>query len=132
MRVILVSFLTMLVSVSMAGAERKLSASEFDELSQNKTLYFNQSGQFYGVEQYFPNRLVTWKDISGECQNGYWHEENGSICFTYETEPTQCWHVLERQGNIYARMTNWDGRADLELNYVDTSDLECPAPFLGS
>lgn len=76
-----------------AGAEDRMSATEFEAYTTGQTLTFSFMGVPYGVEQYLPGRRVIWAFIGEECQNGVWYEEAGNICFVYDHSPIepQCW-----------------------------------------
>lgn len=70
-----------------------MSASEFDNYTRGKTLFFGRNGVAYGAEIYHDNNRVQWSFLDGECKEGVWYEEAGHICFVYEDRPDdpQCW-----------------------------------------
>lgn len=116
-----------------ALGEEFVTADEFEAMSLNKTLYFNAGGNFHGAEQYFPNRLVTWKFANGDCDQGRWYAEADAICFTYETNPVpQCWNFIRTDTGFYARQLGAAPENDLYLNFINTEELLCEAPFLGA
>lgn len=121
-----------LICPQLAFAETILSPEEFEAFSENRTLYFSQSGQHYGTEQYFEGRIVTWKDSAGQCQNGFWVTSGDAICFYYEKDPDpHCWHVLQTTSGISVRLLGGDPIDDLNMTALDDQDIVCPAPFLG-
>lgn len=125
-------FLLLLVTALPLRAETIITPDEFDELSVGRTLYFTRSGRFYGKEQYFENRIVTWKDQSGQCQAGRWSGIGDTICFLYEHDPNlHCWHFLQKETGMAARLIGDDPGDDLNLTAIDTKEVECPVPFLG-
>lgn len=115
------------------AADTLITPEEFEEISKDKTLYFNSGGQFHGAEQYFDNRVVTWKFANGECDDGFWYPKDDAICFSYKTNPVpQCWHFLQTADGLAARMIGADPSADLLLNFIDSKELLCKAPYLGA
>ena len=116
-----------------AMAQDIVTPQQFEEISTNKTLYFDSGNQFHGAEQYFPNRKVTWKFANGECDQGYWYTEGDAICFSYDQNPTpQCWHFMQDGDRFLARLLGADPANDVELKFVNTEELLCEAPYLGA
>jgi hypothetical protein len=125
-------FALLLLSVPVA-AQDIVTPEQFEEISTNKTLYFDAGSQFHGAEQYFPNRKVTWKFADGECDQGHWFSQGDAICFSYERNPVpECWHFIQDGDRFLARMVGNDASSDLELKFVDTKELLCEAPYLGA
>lgn len=116
-----------------ALAETLMSAEEFDAYTRGKTFFYGVDGHDYGAEEYLPNNRVIWTFLDGQCQNGIWYEENGMICFEYETiEPRQCWTFRRgSEGGLIARFEN--DPVELELYEVQRSaePLQCPGPDVG-
>ena len=113
-------------------AQDIVTPQQFEEISTNKTLYFDSGNQFHGAEQYFPNRKVTWKFANGECDQGYWYTEGDVICFSYNQNPTpQCWNFLQDGDRFLARLVGAPANV-LELKFVNTEELLCEAPYLGA
>ncbi len=84
-----------------AIADTPMNASEFEAFSKGRTLTFGIDGENYGVERYLPGRRVIWSFLDGQCEQGYWYEENTSICFVYDFEPEpQCWQMFETATGI--------------------------------
>jgi len=110
-----------------------MTAEEFDAFTRGKTFYYGLGGQAYGAEEYLPNNRVIWTFLDGRCQNGYWYEDAGMICFEYENIPDrQCWSFREDDdGGLVARFQ--DDPEELELYEVQRSGepLQCPGPDVG-
>ena len=100
------------------AADTIITPEEFEELSTNKTLYFNNQNQLHGAEQYFEDRIVTWKFANGECDEGFWYPQGDAICFTYKTNPIpQCWHFLQTSAGLAARLLGAGPQDDLVLKF---------------
>tara|TARA_R110002096_G_scaffold2793_3_gene14411 strand:+ start:2512 stop:2931 length:420 start_codon:yes stop_codon:yes gene_type:complete len=122
-----------LVVTGAVAAQEIVTPEQFDEISTNKTLYFNSGERFHGAEQYFPNRKVTWKFANGECDQGFWFPQGDAICFSYTQNPEpQCWNFIQDGDRFLARLLGGDPANDLELTFVDTKELLCEAPYLGA
>lgn len=110
----------------------QMSGAEFDTYTRGKTFYYGAGGAPYGGEEYLDNRRVRWSFLDGRCQDGQWYEENGLICFVYETRPEpQCWSFERSQNGLVAR---FEGESSLsELYEVEQSrePLMCLGPDLG-
>ncbi len=110
-----------------------MSAEAFERYSQGKTLYYGESGQAYGAEEYLDDRRVRWSFLDGDCKDGYWYEAQGLICFVYEDNPgnPQCWSFFQTPGGLVARFEN-DPDAT-ELYEVEQSDepMLCYGPDVG-
>lgn len=117
-----------------AAAEERLSAEEFEALSEGHTLRFDQRDLPFGAEQFFEGRRTLWRPLGGECVEGVWYERDGAICFLYEEQGSeQCWHLLRREGEIYARsIDDVSGAAELRMSERSTRPLDCPGPSLGA
>lgn len=117
-----------------ALAETPMTAEEFDAYSRGKTFYYGSMGQAYGVEQYFDNRRVRWSFLDGQCADGFWYEQNGMICFEYESsiDPgPQCWTFFDSPGGLVAQ---FQGDPDQTTLYeVDQADepMTCLGPEVG-
>ncbi len=117
-----------------AAQDIALSAEEFQKFVTGKTLYFEQRGQPFGAEQYFPDKRVIWAFESGECQFGIWFENKaGDICFIYEDQTgSQCWNFLRRKdGRYVARTLDGPVADDLVVSGEDREPLQCAPPDLG-
>ncbi|MFX0541606.1 hypothetical protein ACEWPM_007725 [Roseovarius sp. S4756] len=127
---ILALILTLVAAPSLAAD--LMTADEFDTYTKGKTFTYGFQGAPYGIEQYLDNRRVRWSFAEGTCQEGEWYEEDGLICFVYETEPEpQCWSFRKGNGGLVAKFEN-DPSA-LELYEVGRSPtpLICPGPDVG-
>jgi hypothetical protein len=113
-------------------AQNTMGAAAFDAYTQGKTFYYGAQGTAYGAEEYLPNRRVKWSFLDGECQEGYWYEDNGLICFVYDHRPdAQCWSFAKTAEGLVARfMTD---TSETELYEVEQSDapLDCKGPRIG-
>lgn len=117
-----------------ANAETIVSPSEFQNMSEGKTLYFSRNGEYYGAEQYYTRRQSLWQFSNGECEHGRWFAQGDQICFVYEDslEPV-CWNFLQRDdGSFVARADGSDAAFDLLLERTDDEPLECKGPAIGA
>ena len=128
MRILPVILFTLVPSLAHAA----MTADEFDAYTKGKTFIYGAGGAPYGVEQYLDNRRVRWSFVEGECQEGEWYEEDGLICFVYDTEPDpQCWSFEAGPNGLIARFEN--DPTEVELYEAGQSDtpLICPGPDVG-
>ena len=115
-----------------AGAQQSLSPEAFRNLSEGKTLYFSQSGQYYGAEQYFKGDRARWQYPNGECTEGRWYGAGQSLCFEYEDVPgVQCWIMWDEGGQLLARRADIPSDVPIELERRDELPLPCAGPDLG-
>jgi hypothetical protein len=127
------AIVTIMTFAAPITAQEIITPQQFAEISTNKTLYFDSGEQFHGAEQYFPNRVVTWKFADGECDDGFWYDQGDAICFSYKQNPEpQCWNFIQDGDRFLARLLGGDPTNDLELKFVDTKELLCEAPYLGA
>lgn len=91
-----------------AFAEEPLSGKDFEKFTAGKTLLFGTKDEApYGMETYLKGRRVIWSFLDGRCEPGYWYEEKGAICFSYEFEPEpQCWSFFEEDDGLLAIFMN--------------------------
>ena len=114
-----------------AQAETIVPPQAFEQLSTGKTLYFFRDGEFFGAEQYYPDRKSLWQ-YNGDCLEGSWFAQGDLVCFTYSEDPrVQCWYFLEKSNGYVARGQFDPPELDLELGRIDTEPLNCPAPDFG-
>ena len=128
MRYIIAITLCLVPTLALAG----MTAEEFDAYTRGKTFVYGVGGAPYGIEEYRANRQVRWSFIGGECQIGEWYEEDGMICFVYDTEPRpQCWSFEAGPDGLIARFE--DDPAEIELYEAGQSDepLVCEGPQVG-
>ena len=117
-----------------ASAAEIVGPSEFEAMTEGRTLTFDRAGRYFGVEQYLANRQVIWRFADGTCAVGHWFGEGTDICFVYDTDPApQCWVFERREGDFYARIRGLAAGdpSELRLSGEIDVDLDCPAPNLG-
>lgn len=115
-----------------AMAAEPLSASEFESYVTGKTLYYGESGQSYGVEEYLPDRQVRWSFLDGKCKDGFWYEDAGQICFVYEDNPDpQCWSFFRDGGGLRAVFENDPASTTLYEAQQDDEPMLCYGPDVG-
>lgn len=121
-----------LLAAPLQAAE-PLSASEFEAYVEGRTLYYGQSGQAYGVEEYLPNRRVRWSFLDGKCKEGEWFATPESqICFVYEDNPDpQCWSFFEDGGKLRAVFENDPQATVLYEAQQDDEPMLCYGPDVG-
>ncbi|SPF78296.1 hypothetical protein [Pseudoprimorskyibacter insulae] len=121
-----------LALLAPATALPAMTGAEFQDYVTGKTIYFDQAGQPYGVEQYLPGNRVRWSLLDGNCKDGSWYEDGPHICFVYDDNPTpQCWTFEQRPDGIRAIFANDPDR--LVLYEVSQSDkpMLCLGPEVG-
>ncbi len=127
----------LMLSALPARADGPVDGDAFEAMAEGHTLYFRQGTGApleYGAEQYFDGRRARWRYADGECTDGIWWEEDGLICFAYETSPApQCWHFEERGGRFRARLADVPpgDASELLLDRIDDEPLDCPGPDTG-
>lgn len=115
-----------------AVAQNAMTADEFDAYSRGKTLTYSLSGQVFGAEQYLPNRRVRWAFTGDTCQEGWWYEEAGLICFVYEQDGTpQCWKFWKEGNGLRARFNDDPEGTELSEVQQSTAPLICAGPDVG-
>ena len=85
-----------LITAGLAKAEgRPMSGDDFRALSEGWTLHFeDELGEYFGSEQFFTGDATVWAPRGGECQPGWWEEDEGRICFYYATG-SACWRLFQ-------------------------------------
>lgn len=123
-----------LIFAAPCFADNALSQKEFEELAQDRTLYFFRDGVFFGAEEFHDNRLTTWKFSDGTCVSGRWYPIQDQICFEYEADPTpHCWtmHRLN-SGDIEIRSVGDDApEGQIMLRQVSENPIKC-GPQVGA
>ncbi|MEN9062155.1 MULTISPECIES: hypothetical protein [Ponticoccus] len=115
-----------------AMAAEPMSASDFESYVTGKTLYYGESGQPYGVEEYLPDRQVRWSFLDGQCKDGFWYENAGQICFVYEDNPDpQCWSFYRNGGSLRAVFENDLTSTTLYEAQQDDKPMLCHGPDVG-
>jgi hypothetical protein len=136
MRTLITTLLLLLPSLSPAQdkPEKILSPTEFQRLSEGKSMYFSQDGFFFGAEQFYTRRRSLWQNSAKECLDGEWYAREDYICFEYglDTDPA-CWHFYEKGGSYYARSEGaTSADFDIFMYNLDTKPLDCKGPDVGA
>lgn len=122
----------LLLPAYSALAQPALTASDFDDYTRGKTLFYGFQGKVYGVERYLPNRRVIWSFLDGDCKEGVWYEQNDQICFIYEDRlAPQCW-VFTRSGNgLIAQFEGDPAQTELYEAEDIGEEMICYGPEVG-
>ncbi len=136
MRILLITLLALFpLSASAQDIDgRIITGTEFQRLSEGKTMYFSQDGFFFGAEQFYTRRRSLWQNRGEDCLDGEWYAKNDLICFEYglDTDPA-CWHFYERNGSYYARSEGaTSADFDIFMYNLDTKPLDCKGPGIGA
>lgn len=124
-------FITLL-ALPVLGAEKHLTAEEFDSYTRGKTLFYGQDGQAYGAEIYHENRRVEWSFLDGQCKPGEWYEDAGLICFVYDDNPDpQCWSFTRGAQGLIARFENRPNTTELFEAEDIGEKMLCLGPKIG-
>ena len=126
------ALLLLLVLASPAAAQDQVTAEEFEELVEGRTLTYGAEGDpAYGIEYYRPNRRVTWAFLgTDQCLEGTWYPEgpadSPAICFVYEddAEP-QCWRFFREGEGLRAEFLNDGGSTVLYELVEEKAGLVC-------
>ncbi len=120
------ALLIALISISPAGAETNLNATQFEAMSTGKTLYFSKNGRPYGAEHFYKGRISKWRYSDGLCENGAWFHQSDMICFNYENGlETQCWAFFKTDDGYAARAEGAPQDKVLKLEFIDKKPLLC-------
>ena len=124
---------TLLFCLLPMPALAAMSAEEFEDYVTGKTLTYMDGGVTYGIEEYLPGRRVRWSFIGDQCQDGYWYEASGQICFVYEDRPNmpQCWVFTEEAGRLSAAFAGSDNGRELYEAQRSDKPLVCLGPDVG-
>ena len=125
----------LLAALSLPHASRAaepMTATEFDNYTQGKTLFYGFGGTPYGVERYLPGRRVIWSFLDGRCQQGEWYPQADQICFLYENrDDPQCWQFSLTPDGLSARFQNDPDATQLyEADDID-EEMLCLGPEVG-
>lgn len=98
---------------SIADDRPTMTGAEFRAYSEGYTLHFeDESGRYFGSEQYFPDGATVWRPRNGECERGVWAEDQGRICFLYVVG-IACWKLYVEEDGLSAVSANADsGKTD--------------------
>jgi hypothetical protein len=109
-----------------------LTGAEFEAIVTGRTMYYSSGDQPYGVEQYKPDRHVTWAFVGDDCRNGEWYEDSGYICFVYEDEPDpQCWTFYNGPDGLMAHFRDNPAGAPLVAVQQSPEPMACLGPDIG-
>lgn len=129
----LAAFLTALILPTASFSETIVTPSEFEALSNGKTLYFSRNGQHFGAEQFYTRRRTLWQNGLKECLDGEWFAKQDMICFNYNTEnDPQCWHFIKKSDGYVARSEGSTAEFDIFMYNIDTKPLDCKGPSVGA
>ncbi len=119
-----------LLAILLAGAAtagEPISGEEFRRLSEGWTLHFaDESGEWFGSEQYFADGRTLWLPRGGQCEPGAWDAAAGEVCFRYAVG-VSCWRLF-RDGADGLVAETADGSPPLRLRLVgrEREPLLCP------
>jgi hypothetical protein len=131
MKKILCTFALLFLPLA-AQAQKPMSGAEFQSYVTGKTLYFGESGQPYGAEQYLKDRRVRWSFLDGKCKNGLWYEQDSQICFVYEDNPDpQCWSFYREGDGLRAVFENDPANTVLYEANQSPDPMLCLGPDVG-
>jgi hypothetical protein len=129
MRILLLSLLGL---AAPAWAQDPVTAEEFEQMVEGRTLTYGEAGQPpYGIEHYFANRRVAWAYLGeDECLEGEWYaegpEDSPAICFVYEDDlAPQCWRFFREGEGLRAVFLNDGGSTVLYELVEETGGLVC-------
>lgn len=109
-------------------AEEPMNSQEFDALSNGWTLYFeDDSGAYFGAEQYLGNGRTVWRPRNGGCQWGEWYEAEDQICFLYKGQSPSCWRLYAEGEGMRAESADQNAEDRLTLRMInrDGRSLNC-------
>lgn len=93
---------------SIADDRPTMTGADFRAYSEGYTLHFeDESGRYFGSEQYFPDGATVWRPRNGECERGVWAEDQGRICFLYVVG-IACWKLYVEEDGLSAVSANGD------------------------
>ena len=127
-------FFTLILALTgqTCAAQAQMSAAEFDRYTRGHTFYYAANGAPYGGEEYLDDRRVRWSFLDGQCQSGYWYEEDDLICFIYENRPDpQCWSFEQAGGGLVARFAGPEPSTELYEVEKSSEPLMCLGPDIG-
>lgn len=123
-RILLIAFLAL---PGFAYAE-PMTGEEFRAASEGQTLHFrDESGDYFGSEQYFPNGRTMWLPRGGSCQDGIWAEVEDMICFQY-LAGVSCWRLYPEEDDGI-RAESADGQSPMTRLWLikrDDRPVLCP------
>lgn len=132
-RIALMSLIAFGVAGPAAGDEL-VTPEAFEAYAEGYTLYFTEAGERFGEETYLEQRQTLWRNRVGHCQEGYWYDDAGAICFVYPPdEAPVCWAVLRDAKGLYAKLLFEDGVIldGLEIRIAGRDREPLPCAFHG-
>lgn len=131
-RAAVLAVLTLTASAAAAQAGQPMTGEEFQSYTEGRTLTYNSGGSAYGIEQYLKNRRVRWAFLGDDCVEGYWYEDGGNICFSYEgNDIPQCWTFEQGPSGLIARFQNDDSSTELYEAKKTDEPMVCLGPDVG-
>ena len=133
------ALLAVLLLTSPAWAADPMTGAEFRAFTEGQTLHVeDETGKYFGSEQYPGDNRAIWLPSEGECQHGVWAEVKDRICFLYESGDVSCWRIY-RDGATSMRFQSVPVNEDLgneapeapsalilRLTKRDTRPIICP------
>ena len=106
---------------AFAEDAKVLTAEEFLERVEGKTVHYSVDGQHYGTERFYGKGRATWQFPANDCDDGgYWPAGEG-ICFRYDS--VSCWFVTENED---AEMTaTSESGFSVRIDRIDNAPLRC-------
>jgi hypothetical protein len=84
-----------LLLASPAWAAEPMTGAEFRAFTEGHTLHVeDETGEYFGSEQYIGDNGAIWLPGEGECQKGVWAEVKDKICFLYDSGDLSCWRIF--------------------------------------
>lgn len=118
---------------SLASAEEPVDPEVFGTEAEGYTLYFDQHGQPYGVEQFLPGRRTIWAFHGDRCLEGEWYVSGEAMCFVYDGHPSpHCWTIHRDGDTLRVRALGADPSQDLILVRRSREPMFCPGPDVGA
>lgn len=100
--------LSFLPLIAFAEERTAMTGADFKAYSEGYTLHFeDETGRYFGSEQYFADGRTVWRPRNGECDRGVWAQDKGRICFLYVVG-IACWKVYVEDEGLSAVSANGD------------------------
>lgn len=132
-RTALLAFAIAAVVQPATAGQTAMTAEAFERHVTGRTLTFGIDGVPYGIEEFRQGRRTTWAFIGEQCREGIWFEQDGYICFTYQSDPdTHCWQFFLTDEGMRARFAgDPPDSAPYEIAQ-SPRPLICPGPEVGA
>lgn len=131
--------MSLLLAAPALAEETPMTGAQFRALTEGYTLHVeDESGAYYGSDQFPGDNQSIWLPSEGACLHGVWGEVEDKICFLYEMSVPACWRVF-RDGIAGARFErapipglddaeqpDGEGRLILRLTNRDRRPIICP------